>query len=105
MIPTQLKETGSLSQAVENTFDGDHPCGFCHAAEKLQLEESPEPDSPSPSQKDLKKPVAKDVLVSALRRTRAPRVYGQFQRLSWEHSIPSASLSERPPLPPPREIS
>jgi len=36
MLPTQLQETGSVTEAVKNTFDGEHPCELCIVAEQLR---------------------------------------------------------------------
>ena len=38
MLVTYTAETGSLSQAVEDTFDGSHPCKLCKALENGQKE-------------------------------------------------------------------
>lgn len=56
MIPTQLVKTGSMSEAIENTFSGSHPCSLCAAAAQLRDIEQDEPSDSTPnpqSKKDL----------------------------------------------------
>ena len=57
MIPTELSKTGSFSQAIENTFSGEHPCQFCALAEELTAaeaeptEQTPDPVVPTETKK------------------------------------------------------
>lgn len=55
MIPTQLAKTGSVTEAVENTFDGEHACPMCEIAAVKREAESSQQDEPSPSQPEKKK--------------------------------------------------
>ena len=57
MIPAELSKTGSVTQALENTFSGEHPCELCKLAEKLEIVESgdSEEETPSPSKPSHKK--------------------------------------------------
>lgn len=48
MIPSELIATGSLSQAVENTFDGQHPCKMCEMASAFREMEEGQPSEESP---------------------------------------------------------
>lgn len=36
MLPTQLIETQSMTEAIENTFDGRHPCELCEVAKQMR---------------------------------------------------------------------
>lgn len=55
MIPTQLAQTGSLNQAVENTFSGEHPCPMCKLAEaKQKAEQKPTPHTPENTKSENK---------------------------------------------------
>lgn len=57
MLPTYFAQTGSVTQAVENTFKGNYPCPMCKlAAAKRQQEESQSPEVPVPK-KELGKPI------------------------------------------------
>ncbi len=49
MLPTQWVETGSVVEAVSNTFDGEHPCEFCKTAERMRMAEQSTPESPEPA--------------------------------------------------------
>lgn len=49
MIPSELIATGSLSQAVENTFDGEHPCELCKIASAFREMEEGERESEEPA--------------------------------------------------------
>ena len=59
MIPTELSKTGSITQAIEKTFSGDHPCQLCFLAEELVAndaepsEETPAPAAPTENKKLL----------------------------------------------------
>lgn len=48
MVPSELIATGSLSQAVENTLDGQHPCELCKVASAFREIEKGEKESESP---------------------------------------------------------
>lgn len=50
MLPAQLAETGSVKQAVSNTFDGKHACSMCKIAE-AQREAEQQGQLPAQGQK------------------------------------------------------
>ncbi len=104
MIPTQLQETGSLTQAVSNTFDGEHPCEFCHVAERLRDLETPPPFSPNSGQEAplTKKTGPKDLLVGRISAPLIPSPVSIFlgHRSGPEHHI--SSWETCPESPPPR---
>ncbi len=54
MIPDQLDKTGNIVAAIENTFDGNHPCPMCKLAAELRpAEQEPEqPGSDKPNNRD-----------------------------------------------------
>lgn len=58
MIPTQLAKTGSVEQAVENTFSGEYPCPMCKlAAMKREMENNAPPIAPKQKEDKTKLPV------------------------------------------------
>ena len=59
MLPQQISETGSVKQAVENTFGGEHPCGLCKMAKKLNQTngEAPHPTKSGEKDHGLLKPL------------------------------------------------
>ena len=56
MIPTKYVESGSMSQAIDETFSGDYPCKMCElAARKRVAEQNPlSPTAPSSEKKSDK---------------------------------------------------
>src|ERR1700734_314360 len=81
----------SVTEAVTETFDGNHPCDLCKAiAAGKQSEKKTEFSSQS---QKLEFPPVKENFVSI-----AP---SQFQFLPLENSF-AKSLAQKPPLQPPR---
>jgi hypothetical protein len=85
--------TASLTQALEKTFDGKHPCALCK-----QISRGKQSERKSDFQSDLKKlEFLNDPLAFWLR---SPE---HFDLLP-ESNIPAAGLMEQPPVPPPRNL-
>jgi len=84
MIPTQVVNTESVTQAVENTFSGDYPCPLCRAAaeqrhqELLEAQKEQDKPAPKPQKESLKKlplpfPQSSDPFVVARQKTIFPK--------------------------------
>ena len=55
MIPTKYAESGSMSQAIDETFSGDYPCSMCElAARKRAAEQPASPTAPNSEKKSKK---------------------------------------------------
>lgn len=101
MIPTQLAKTGSVSQAVENTFSGDHACPMCEiAAVKRDAEETPAPLSPETEKKKAKSTYTICHL-SQIRSYPPRKEPFPFPR----SSLRLTSLAASPDFPPPQLLS
>lgn len=85
---------GTVTEAVEKTFDGEHPCPLCLAVKEGQKKDND--DSKPLAAKSVKKFEA--VLVTETRLVAPPAEIRSFPRLvsSFE------GRSERPSMPPPR---
>jgi hypothetical protein len=85
--------TASLSQALEKTFDGKHPCALCK-----QISRAKQSERKSDFQSDLKKlEFLNDRPAFWLRPP------GHFDLLP-ESNILVAGLVQQPPVPPPRSL-
>ena len=101
MLPAQLAKTGSVSQAVENTFDGDHACAMCEiAAAKREAEQQP---SEAPTQRDKTKEkqpcialAIKGIKISPMPKLAYPTVSDDLALSSYGH---------HPDTPPPQRLS
>ena len=97
MLHDYTKQTGSIAVAVEQTFDGQHPCALCREIQVAKAKEHKEAPTAPPTKDDAK--------VKALV---ADAVLGPFVRTSEEilfpRAVPAAgpSRTEQPPTPPPR---
>jgi hypothetical protein len=85
--------TASLTEALEKTFDGKHPCKLCK-----KIDESKRSEKKSDSEIDLKKFefsfVASEFIFSAPAFLDEPRPQNDF----------ATALTRTPPVPPPRQI-
>lgn len=102
MVPKEIIATGSLQQGVKNTFDGEHPCPLCKAAEELRSSDVQSPvDKPFP-EKDTKPSPKLEKMAGIL----FPRYCfgGTVQRLQREDtSVPwLSSVSLHVDTPPPQ---
>ncbi len=93
MFVANLNE-GSVTEAVEKTFDGEHPCPLCLAVKEGQKKEKD--DSKPLTVKSVKKFEA--VLVVETRLMAPP---AQIRSFPWLVSS-FEGWSERPSMPPPR---
>ena len=93
MFLANLNE-GTVTEAVEKTFDGEHPCPLCLAVKKGQKKEKD--DSEPSTAKSVKKFEA--VLVAETRLVAPPAEIRSFPWLVSRFE----GRSERPSMPPPR---
>ena len=99
MLRAYGQRSGSLTVAVEQTFDGQHPCELCRAIATAKSKEHRETPATPGASKDLS---AKAVLASAdpLPAFRTP--VGPARRAAGAFSGPSRT--DAPPTPPPRRL-
>ena len=90
MLANNLR-TQSVSEAVSQTFDGEHPCPLCNAIATGKKSEK-KSETVSPTMKMEFPPVAdKFILIS-------PKSFFNFKR----EELSADSSCSRPPVPPPR---
>ena len=97
MLHDYTQQTGSIAVAVEQTFDGQHPCELCQQIQVAKAKERKEAPT-APTTKDdvkIKALVADSVLCPFVRTTE--KVF--FPRAV---SVSGPRRSEQPPTPPPR---
>lgn len=81
MIPVQFVESGSVEDAIENTFSGDHPCAMCEIAAQRRLSEvealksSSDPILPEKSKLEVKtssliSPVFRKIVIISMKNDR-----------------------------------
>src|SRR5450755_331589 len=87
----KYSQGSSLYQAVEKTFDGNHPCSLCHAVLKGKNSEK---------KSDLRSFSSKFDLIAAVTTAAAVRSFQVCPRDFVSASFVARSLS--PPVPPPR---
>ena len=97
MLHDYTQRTGSIAAAVEQTFDGQHPCALC---EKIQLAKAKEhKDAPTaPAKQDDAK--AKALIADSVPCPFVPKAEQIFFPPAVSDHGPSRS--EQPPTPPPR---
>ena len=97
MLRTHSQHGDSLAVAVEQTFDGQHPCALCQAIALAKSgEHKQSPATPGLSKDAPAKAILADVLPCPA--YRAP-VEAERPRAG---SFSGPSRNERPPTPPPR---
>ena len=80
----------SLTEAVAQTFDGEHPCGLCHAVQKGKNSER---------KNDFSAPTRLDLYCAP----RASARVHEYLDLKFEQVVASATARfDSPPTPPPR---
>ena len=97
MLHSYSQRSGSVAVAVEQTFDGQHPCELCQQIQAGKAKEHKESPT-APATKDdakVKAMVANSVLPSLARTAAAI----SFPRAAF---APGSSRAEPPPTPPPR---
>ena len=98
MLRDYAKETGSIAQAVSETFDGEHPCELCKQIAMAKADEKKAPELSLLAKRakaEKGAPVAGDGL-SLTRPPVADVTWVQMNSSSWMPRF------ERPPSPPPR---
>ena len=88
---------GTISQALEKTFDGEHPCPLCHLVQEGSTQEKQ--NSPVKQTPVKKLDLAVETLV-----TFVPRPAPPIAEWELEHIRPSARAVE-PVTPPPRRLA
>ncbi|MFC5049831.1 hypothetical protein ACFPK9_04295 [Rubritalea spongiae] len=102
MLPTQLAKTGSVSQAVENTFDGKHACSMCEiAAAKREAEQQPAPEAPAPKEQVKEKQPVIALAIAPLKLFSKPK--SAFPSLT--DDLAQRSFGHHPDTPPPQQLS
>ena len=97
MVVSYTQETGALSTALEQTFDGDHPCKLCAAVS----EGVNQADEPADSDKCLLKKVDKRIdLMVADSRLIFRALSRRMPIEDWNES--GVSRADVPPTGPPR---
>ena len=89
MAVSYTLEEGSVSEGLEKTFDGDHPCSLCKAVQQGAQQEN-DPTAPLPKGEAKLK-------VEICQARRAPLVAPSFQRLPVETSALRADKRSFPP--------
>jgi hypothetical protein len=84
-----------LGEALEMTFDGDHPCPLCKVIRKAQ----------TTGQQELTAPAASERIQLYIDATRSWRP----TFMAWQQWVapnyPACSTFPRPPVPPPRSVA
>jgi hypothetical protein len=83
--------TSSLSEAVSDTFDGDHPCPLCKAITVGKKSEKQSDQTPLKLKLEFPPVAEKFVLI-------APKAFEPFTA----ETLTADFFSSQPPLPPPR---
>ncbi len=100
MLRDYTQRTGSVAVAVEQTFDGQHPCALCQQIQTAKAREHKEAPV-APTQRD-------DVQAKALL---AATTVSPFVPTAQVATLPCAgpacgpSRTEQPPTPPPRRVA
>lgn len=95
MLHQYTQRTGSIAMAIEQTFDGQHPCEWCRAIASAKAKEKKQPASPG-ANTDAK---AKAMVAQAFVSPQSPPPI----LLVHASTVPSLGLgrAEQPPTPPP----
>ena len=97
MLRDYTQRTGSVAVAIEQTFDGQHPCALCRQIQTAKAQEHQEsPAVPGAKEDAPLKAVSTDPFIRPAERLAAKLV---FQRTD---VIFRAGWTEAPPTPPPR---
>ena len=98
MLPAQFAETGSVTEAVSNTFDGEHACSMCEMADaQRELEQQNQSSAPA-----KKKSLASSLELQRYQISKLQVYPPSGQRLPVDHDGELAeTLAVLPDLPPP----
>ena len=97
MLHRYSQQTGSVAVAVEQTFDGQHPCELCQEIQVAKAKEHKESPTAPTTKDDAKvKASLSNSALSASART--------VEAISFPRAVfaPGSSRAEQPPTPPPR---
>jgi hypothetical protein len=106
MLRDYTQRNGSFTVAVEQTFDGQHPCELCREIDAAKAQEN---QTDNPAQKpfsDQQKTVKsdKDKLFPLEDHSPLARLAADDLRWLPAPSLDATARAERPPTPPPRAI-
>ena len=107
MLHDYTQKTGSVAVAVEQTFDGAHPCELClqiETAKQQEARKSDDKQKPASGQKVAK--AGENDKALSLERSFLP-VGAVAASLRWDvrADLHAPSRDEPPPTPPPRSIA
>ena len=97
MLHSYSQRSGSVAVAVEQTFDGQHPCELCQQIQVAKAKEHKESPTAPATKEDAKvKALVANSVLPALART--------IEAISCPRAVfaPGSSRAEQPPTPPPR---
>lgn len=89
-------QSASLSEAIEMTFDGEHPCTLCHIVSDAASASNPEFTAPAPAQ---------PLLLVAERGPAWTYIPLLCHDAVIDFTQMAAAEPSRPPLPPPRGLA
>jgi hypothetical protein len=97
MLRDYTQRTGSLTVAVEQTFDGQHPCELCRQIQAAKSQEHKQsPAIPGAPEDARVKAIPADPVARPLERL-ATRV-----TFAYTNAVFNSGWTEAPPTPPPR---
>ncbi len=95
MLITYSMQNGSVSQAVAETFDGEHPCALCQLAKKTESNPADQKQAPQTDGK-IKVHLIADAVPAIVISAPPSRVFPV------RTEVRAAVLSHSPDTPPPR---
>ena len=98
MLRDYSQQTGSVTQAVARTFDGQHPCALCLriVAAKAAEKKTPEPGPKNVKSASAEKAAPPDLPPFLVRTALADAGWASARESEW------TARRERPATPPPR---
>ena len=105
MLHDYTQRTGSVAVAFEQTFDGEHPCGFC-----LQIAAAKQQETKAQGEQSKQDPSRSGVVKADKNEKAIPFQQGfspvctAATGLGWAapHFLAGPSREDQPPTPPPR---
>ena len=97
MLHDYTQCTGSFAAAVEQTFDGAHPCELCREIASAKAKEQKEKSAAPGAKEDTK---AKAMVADAVVQPVAPAA--MLLTRVWSTSSTGPDRADQPPTPPPR---
>jgi hypothetical protein len=102
MLRDYSQRTGSVLTAVEQTFDGQHPCDLCRGIASAKAQAGDAPQKQSPSQQETVKSEKKDKPFPLDDHAPLARLVGHELKWLSMPFVVAPSRVEQPPTPPPR---